>query len=105
MNFTMRNAMTNLMKHIKDNNIKPYIVKHGYAEDIKSFVFTLSDDIAVEFNYSAVSECGFIFLCLRPVTECEIQLGTYTQADVPFEEADFCTQKEIYDFVMSYDDC
>lgn len=105
MNFTMRNAMTNLMSYIRENNIKPDITQRmTYTKDeFKTFMFRLSDETSIEFNCLA-SMGGYIFLHLTFV-ECDICLGTYSQADVPFKEADFCTQKEIYDFVMSYYDC
>ena len=104
MNFTMRNAMTNLMNHIRDNNIKPEIVKRTASTNdvIKTYIFRLSDGISIEFNCIA-SIGGYIFLHLT-VIDCDICIGTYSQADVPFKEADCCTEKEIYDFVMSYDD-
>ena len=105
MSFTMRNAMTNLIQHIRDNSIKPEITERTSSTgiDIKTFVFRISGEISVEFNCIA-SMGGYIFLHLTAV-DCDICIGTYSQADVPFKEADCCTEKEIYDFVMSYDDC
>lgn len=103
MNFTMRNAMTNLMNYIRDNNIKPEITERTAStkDVIKTYVFRLSHEISIEFNCFA-SIGGYIFLHLTAV-DCGICIGTYSQADVPFKEADFCTEKEIHDFVMSYD--
>lgn len=103
MNFTMRNAMTNLITYIRDNNIKPEIVERTASTNdvIKTYIFRLSDEISIEFNCIALIG-GYIFLHLTDV-DCDICIGTYSQADVPFKEADFCTEKEIYDFVMSYD--
>lgn len=106
MNFTMRNAMTNLMNHIRDNNIKPEITERTSATariDVKTLVFRISNEISIEFNCIS-SIGGYIFLHLTEV-DCDICIGSYSQADVSFKEADFCTEKEIYDFVMSYDDC
>ena len=100
--FTLENPniITVIMNGIKENNIRPDITTKG---EIRNLIFRLSNEVAIEFDFIA-SFGGFIFLNITDrIGDRGYCIGKYSREDVPFEETSNCTEKEIYDFVMSYD--
>lgn len=107
MYFSSRFAMRNLIDYIKQNNINPDIKQFRLPDTqeigCKHYTFNISDEIGIEFSYSHSQKSGAIFIHLKKFEDVSIISGPYSSNDVEFEDADCITQKEIYDFIMSYE--
>ena len=104
MHFELKTDFENILRRITENNIQPQY--HNYENKIAHYIFPLGNDIKLDFAHHIEKEIGAVHLtvsnCIHNFT---ITIGTYSQQDVPFVSADehlFLTERDVYDFIISY---
>lgn len=100
MDFDTRVAFKSILKGIAENKIMP---RYTQTEYISYFIFPLGGDMDIEFTYHRTEDSGFVLLNFSNTAfDFCIEVGEYKNVDAPFATEDMITQKEVYDFVMSY---